>query len=39
MIYTSGCDTIQKIWDRDRKISKDDFGRNRKPAGFIYLPG
>ena len=25
--------------DRDRKISKDNFGRKRKSTGFIYLPG
>ena len=27
------------MWDRDRKIARDNFGRKRKPTGFIYLPG
>ena len=39
IIYTSSCDPIQQFWDRDRKISRDNFGRKIKPAGFIYLPG
>ena len=28
--YTSGCDPIQKFWDRYRKIARDNFGRKRK---------
>ena len=39
MRYTSGFYPIQKMWDRDRKIARDNFGRKRKPTGFIYLPG
>ena len=39
MIYTSGCDPIQKMWDRYRKITGDNFGRKIKPTGFIYLSG
>ena len=27
------------MWDRDRKIARDNFSRNRKSTGFIYLPG
>ena len=27
------------MWDRDRKIARDNYGRKRKPTGFIYLPG
>ena len=27
------------MWDRDRKIARDNFGRKRKPTGFIYLLG
>ena len=27
------------MWDRDRKIARDNFGRKRKSTGFIYLPG
>ena len=38
MRYTYGCDPIQPILDRDRKISRDGFGRKRKLSGFIYLP-
>ena len=37
--YTSGCDPIQKVWDRYRKIARDNFGRKRKSTGFIYLNG
>ena len=39
MRYRSGCDPIQKMWDRDRKIERENFGRKRKSTGFIYLPG
>ena len=39
MRYTYGCDSIQEMWDRDRKIARDHFGRKIKSAGFIYLPG
>ena len=37
--YTSGCDPIKQMWDRDGKIARETFGRKRKPTGFIYLPG
>ena len=37
--YTSGGDQIQEMWDIDRKIARDNFGRKRKSIGFIYLPG
>ena len=37
--YKSRCDQIQQMWDRDRKIARDKFGRKRKSSGFIYLPG
>ena len=39
MRYTSGCDQIQTIWERDRKIARDIFCRKIKSTGFIYLPG
>ena len=39
MRYTSGGDPVQEIWDRDRKISRENFGRNIKSTRFIYLPG
>ena len=39
MGYTSGCDTLQKILDRDKKIERDNFGRKIKSTGSIYLPG
>ena len=38
MRYTYGCDPIQNMWDRDRKIARDNFGRKIKSTGFIYLP-
>ena len=38
MRYILGCDPIQKIWDRYRKISRDSLG-NKKSTGYIYLPG
>ena len=39
MIYTSSCDTIKKIWNRDRNIARDNFSRKRRSTGFIYLIG
>ena len=39
MKYTSGCDPIQQLWDRDYKIARDNFGIKRISTGFIYLPG
>ena len=27
------------MWDRDRKIARDNFGIKSKSTGFIYLPG
>ena len=27
------------MWDRYRKIARDNLGKKRKPTGFIYLPG
>ena len=27
------------MFDRDRKMANDNFGRKRKAAGCIYLPG
>ena len=39
MRYTSGGDIIQEMWNRDRKIARENFGRKRKPAEFIFLPG
>ena len=38
MRYTSCGDQIQEMWDRDRKIARDCFGRKSKSNGFIYLP-
>ena len=38
MRYTSGCDTIQEMWDRDRKIARDNFGKKIKSTGIIYHP-
>ena len=32
-------DTLQEIFDRDRKMAKDNFGRKRKATRCIYLPG
>ena len=34
----SCCDTLQAMFDRDRKVAKDNFGRKRKATGCIYLP-
>ena len=39
MRYTPGYDTIQKMWDRYRKIARYNFGRKIKSTGYIYLPG
>ena len=36
MIYPPGSDTIHKMWDRERKIERDDFGRRRK-INWVYL--
>ena len=30
-------DTIQAIWDRDRKLAREHFGNKRKSTGFIFL--
>ena len=27
------------MWERDRKIARDNFGQDRKSTGFIYPPG
>ena len=32
-------DPIHELWDRDRKIAKENFGKTRKSTGFIYLIG
>ena len=37
MGYTSGCDPIQEIWDRDKKISRENLGRKRKSNGFFIF--
>ena len=39
MIYTPGYDPIQKMWDRDQKTARDNFGRKIKSTGYIHLPG
>ena len=36
--YTYGCDPLQEMWDRDKKIARDNFGRKIKSTRFIYLP-
>ena len=38
MIYIPGYNPIEKMWDRYRKIARDNIGRKRKPTGSIYLP-
>ena len=38
MRYTSGFDRIQKVWVRERKISRYNFGIKNNSTGFIYLP-
>ena len=35
----SCCDPLQAMFDRDRKVAKQNFGRKRKATGCIYLPG
>ena len=37
MRYTPGYDPIQKLWDRDRKIARDNFCIKIKSNGLIYL--
>ena len=32
-------DSLQAMFDRDRKMAKDNFGRKRKATGCIFLPG
>ena len=32
-------DPLQAMFDRERKMAKDNFGRKRKSTGCIYLPG
>ena len=32
-------DPLQAMWDRDRKMAKETFGRKRKATGCIFLPG
>ena len=32
-------DPLQAMFDRDRKMSKDNFGRKIKSTGCIYIPG
>ena len=32
-------DPLHELWNRDRKIARDSFGKKRKSTGFIYLPG
>ena len=39
MRYTSSFDPVQKMWDRDRKIERENFGIKRKSHRFIYFPG
>ena len=34
-----GYDPIQKMWDRDLKITNHNFGRKIKSTGYIYLTG
>ena len=35
MRYTPGYDPIQQIWDRDRKIEKDNFGRKENQLDYL----
>ena len=30
--------SLQAMWDRDRKIARDNFVKKRKSTGFIYIP-
>ena len=39
IIYTYGCDPIQAMGDKDRKIARENFDKKIKSTGFIYLPG
>ena len=39
MRYKPGYDPIQKMWDRDNKIARNNFERKVKSTGYIYLPG
>ena len=39
MRYTPGYDPIQQLWDRDRKIARDNFCIKIKSTGLIYLAG
>ena len=32
-------DPLQAMFDRDRKMAKDNFGRKIKATGCIYIPG
>ena len=33
----SGYNQIKKMWDRYRKIARDNLGKEIKPTGYIYL--
>ena len=39
----TGCisfgDPIHELWDKDRKIARDNFGKKRKSTGFMFFPG
>ena len=39
MIYTSGCDQMQQVWDRYRKIEKENLGKKKKTDWIYFLPG
>ena len=39
MRCSSGYDPINQMWNRYWKIARENFGRKRKPTGYIYLPG
>ena len=39
IIYTPGYYPIQKMWDRDLNIDRDNFRRKIKSTGYIYLSG
>ena len=34
-----GYSSTGQMWDRDMKITKDNFGRKMKSTGYIYLTG
>ena len=38
MIKYSCCDPLQAMFDRYRKVAKQNFGKKRKATGCIYLP-